>query len=94
MVVLEAVWLFAELTMGLMALVNLIAIVLLAKWATDSLSDWERQRRAGRTPVFHVSSPDLPAALDPVAWGAGLGDEDEADGAAPFSDPADRMVTQ
>ncbi|WP_432482470.1 alanine/glycine:cation symporter family protein [Kineococcus esterisolvens] len=46
------------------ALVNLVAIVLLGKWALGALRDYERQVRAGQDPVFRaVGNPDLPGDL-------------------------------
>jgi AGCS family alanine or glycine:cation symporter len=48
----DLVWSFADGVMGLMALTNLIAIGLLSGIAFKLLSDYTRQRRAGRDPVF------------------------------------------
>lgn len=38
--------------MGLMALINLVAVVLLSPVAMRLLNDYARQRRVGRDPVF------------------------------------------
>ncbi|NAZ86589.1 alanine/glycine:cation symporter family protein [Kineococcus indalonis] len=66
---LTAVWALADVAMGLMALVNLVAIVLLARWALGALRDYERQVRAGRDPVFRaVGNPDLPGDLPESVW--------------------------
>ncbi len=45
-------WNFADITMAFMAMVNLVAILLLGKWALKALDDYARQRRAGKDPVF------------------------------------------
>ncbi|GAB7189808.1 alanine/glycine:cation symporter family protein [Kineococcus sp. NUM-3379] len=66
---LEAVWALADVAMGLMALVNLVAIVLLGRWALGALRDFERQVRAGEDPVFRtVDNPDLPGELADSVW--------------------------
>lgn len=44
---LKAVWNFADLTMGIMAVINLIAIVWLSPVALRVLKDYERQIKAG-----------------------------------------------
>ncbi|HZF75579.1 MAG TPA: alanine/glycine:cation symporter family protein [Acetobacteraceae bacterium] len=65
---LPLVWTLADITMGLMALVNLVAILLLGRWAFGALADWEAAARHG-TPEFRpVENPHLPAALPTRAW--------------------------
>ena len=41
-------WNFADITMGFMAIVNLIAILLLGKWAFKALDDYTAQKKAGK----------------------------------------------
>lgn len=48
----DLIWNTADGVMGLMALVNLIAIALLSGIAFRLLKDYSRQRREGRDPVF------------------------------------------
>ncbi len=48
----DVVWNFADGAMGLMALVNLVAIALLSGIAFKLLKDYTSQRREGRDPVF------------------------------------------
>ena len=48
----DLVWNTADGVMGLMALVNLIAIALLSGIAFRLLRDYTHQRRQGRDPVF------------------------------------------
>lgn len=49
---LKAVWDFADLSMGLMALINLVAIVWLSPVAFRILKDYEIQLKAGKHPTF------------------------------------------
>lgn len=65
---LDAVWSLADVAMGLMAIVNLIAIVLLARWAFAALRDYTRQVDAGVDPVFIAEEAGLPGHLDGDIW--------------------------
>lgn len=66
---LGAVWAFADVAMALMALVNLTAIVLLAKWAFAVLKDYQQQADAGKDPVFVSSDiPGLSEVLGDEVW--------------------------
>ena len=47
------VWNLADVTMGLMALVNIIAIFLLSGTVVKVLNDYEKQKKQGIKPVFH-----------------------------------------
>ncbi|ASB91244.1 alanine/glycine:cation symporter family protein [Bacillus sonorensis] len=49
----QLVWDMADLFMGLMVIVNLIAIFLLSKNAFAALNDYVKQRKAGKDPVFY-----------------------------------------
>jgi alanine or glycine:cation symporter, AGCS family len=53
---LELVWALADLFMASMALVNLVAIGLLAPIAFAALRDYQSQRRTGKDPTFHASN--------------------------------------
>ncbi|MGD6848032.1 sodium:alanine symporter family protein [Rossellomorea aquimaris] len=53
---LDIVWSLADLFMGLMAIINLIAITLLAKIAISALKDYREQKRQGKDPVFYSNS--------------------------------------
>lgn len=61
LVSMDIVWNLADLFMGLMAVINLIAIVLLSKIAFKALEDYTTQKKAGiKDPVFKSSSiPEL-----------------------------------
>ena len=52
----DIVWNFADVSMGLMAITNLIAIVLLSKIAFKALKDYNEQKKQGLDPVFKASS--------------------------------------
>jgi alanine or glycine:cation symporter, AGCS family len=53
---LAVVWNLADLFMGVMALINLIAITLLVKIALAALKDYSAQRKQGKDPVFYADS--------------------------------------
>ncbi|MAC98481.1 sodium:alanine symporter [Pseudomonas abyssi] len=61
---------FADLTMGLLALVNLVALTLLFKTGKRVLADYDRQLKSGnKTPTFHAEEyADLD--LDHESWPA------------------------
>ena len=42
---LNFVWNLSDVVMGLMAIINIVSIVLLGKWAFGALADWEDQKR-------------------------------------------------
>lgn len=56
---LDVAWSLADITMGLEAVVNIIAIVLLGRIAFTALDDYEKQKKAGLDPVFYEGSIGL-----------------------------------
>lgn len=52
----QLVWNLADVFMGFMVIVNLIAIFLLSKVAFAALKDYKQQRREGKDPVFYKDS--------------------------------------
>lgn len=52
----SVVWNMADLFMGLMALMNLVAIAKLGHIAVDILSDYRKQKSQGKDPVFIASN--------------------------------------
>ncbi|MEW9080743.1 alanine/glycine:cation symporter family protein [Terrisporobacter glycolicus] len=53
----EIVWNLADVFMGLMAIINLVAIALLGKYAFIALQDYTAQKKAGiKEPVFDASN--------------------------------------
>src|SRR5699024_10869213 len=47
------VWVLADISMAIMALINLYAIIWLSKIAMRVLKDYRDQRKAGKDPVFY-----------------------------------------
>ncbi|MDO4246882.1 MAG: sodium:alanine symporter family protein [Deinococcus sp.] len=64
------VWNMADLSMGLMAVTNLIALVLLGPVAVRLLRDYDRRRKAGEAePTFvRTDDPELDAKLPRDVW--------------------------
>lgn len=57
----DLAWNTADILMGIMCIINLIAILALGKWAILCLKDYSRQRNARVDPVFSAASiPGLP----------------------------------
>lgn len=53
----QMVWNLADISMAIMGIVNLVAILLLGKYAIRALHDYAAQRKAGiKSPVFRASS--------------------------------------
>lgn len=52
----QIVWDLADLFMGLMALINLIAIVQLGNVALGALKDYARQKKEGKDPIFYTNT--------------------------------------
>ena len=63
------VWNLADLSMGLMAITNLIAILLLSGLAVKLARDYDAQRAAGKLPKFDASQyPEIRSKLEPGIW--------------------------
>ncbi|PSU48414.1 sodium:alanine symporter family protein [Photobacterium frigidiphilum] len=57
---LPVVWSLADASMGMMALINIVALLLLSKLAFKVIKDYETQLKAGKTPEFDRSKfPEL-----------------------------------
>ena len=69
---LATVWDIADIAMGFMALVNLVAIVLLGKWAFAAIRDYHRQSADGSDPVFVADQAGLPGVLEGDIWSGRL----------------------
>ncbi|WP_407330904.1 alanine/glycine:cation symporter family protein [Enterovibrio sp. 27052020O] len=66
---LPTVWAFADLSMGMMAIINLVAIIGLSGVAFALLKDYEKQRKAGKTPTFdRTQFPKLDKEIDKDVW--------------------------
>ena len=55
----DVAWAMADITMGGMTLINLPCCVILAKKAIDCMKDYEKQKKAGKKPVFEANSINL-----------------------------------
>jgi len=55
----DLVWNIADVTMGLMAVVNIVAIFLLSNIAIKVLKNYEEQKKAGKDPVFYEDEVGL-----------------------------------
>ena len=55
----EVAWSLADITMGVEAVINIIAIFLLSKIAFAALKDYEKQKKEGKNPVFKESDIGL-----------------------------------
>jgi AGCS family alanine or glycine:cation symporter len=53
---LQNVWNLADIFMGLMALMNIAALIMLRKVAFKLYDDYRRQLAEGKNPIFHKSS--------------------------------------
>ncbi len=60
----DLLWNIADITMGLMALINIPTIIFLCKYAVKALDDYTKQRKEGIEPVFKAKNIDLPYDVD------------------------------
>lgn len=67
---LTTVWTIADIAMGLMAAVNLVAILFLGRWALGALRDYERHKGPHlEIPAFlGKGNPDLPGDVPGDVW--------------------------
>ncbi|MDN3700242.1 alanine/glycine:cation symporter family protein [Vibrio artabrorum] len=66
---LPTVWALADVSMGLMAIVNLVAIILLSGIVIKLAKDYNRQLDAGKVPTFNTDDfPELKAQLEEGIW--------------------------
>ncbi|MEZ8289150.1 alanine/glycine:cation symporter family protein [Vibrio sp. 10N.237.312.B06] len=66
---LPTVWALADVSMGLMAIVNLVAIILLSGIVIKLAKDYNRQLDAGKVPTFEADDfPELKAQLEDGIW--------------------------
>ncbi len=57
-------WDISDVMMGIMTLINVPVIIILGKYAMRALKDYDRQRKAGKDPVFHAKDIGLPHKTD------------------------------
>ncbi|MBV8458240.1 MAG: alanine:cation symporter family protein, partial [Acetobacteraceae bacterium] len=66
---LPLVWAVADVAMGAMTLVNVVAIVALTRWVVVTLADYEAALSAGREPIFKAEAcPGLPPRPPDFVW--------------------------
>lgn len=86
---LTVIWSMADISMGVMAVLNLISLALLSPIAFRLLADYSRQLRYGLDPQFTLAK--MPDLENVTSWGPAQGhlpeDVDRTEGPAP-SDPA------
>ena len=60
----DLLWDIADVTMGLMAVINMPVILYLSKYAFRALKDYSKQKKQGISPVFHAKDIGLPHDVD------------------------------
>ncbi len=60
----DLLWSIADITMGVMALINIPVILLLGKYALRALKDYEEKEKAGKEVNFKVKDINLPQEVD------------------------------
>ena len=66
---LPTVWAMADVSMGMMALINLVAIVLLSGTVVKLATDYNKQLSLGKVPTFDSNDyPELHAQLEEGIW--------------------------
>lgn len=63
---LDFVWALADISMSIMATINLVAVIPLGGLAIELLRDYNSQKDSGHNPVFHKDS--LPQARNVECW--------------------------
>lgn len=62
----DLLWNIADITMGLMTLINIPVIIILGKYAFATLKDYEAQRKMGKEPTFKAK--DIGIKCDTDYW--------------------------
>ncbi len=60
----DLLWGIADVTMGLMTIINMPVILYLGKYAFRCLKDYDNQLKEGKKPVFRAKNIDLPHEVD------------------------------
>jgi AGCS family alanine or glycine:cation symporter len=65
----DVVWALADASMGMMALVNLVALLLLSNIAIKVIKHYKTQRKAGIEPNFIAADfPELTGKIEEGIW--------------------------
>ena len=57
-------WNISDVLMGAMTIINIPVIIILGKYALRTLKDYEKQKKAGKDPVFRAKDIALPHEVD------------------------------
>lgn len=69
LVSLNVLWATVDIAMAIMTIMNLLALILLAKWVLVALRDYERQLKSGvENPKFVAKEALLPGELNTGVW--------------------------
>ncbi len=60
----DLLWGIADITMGLMTVINIPVIIILGKYAFRALDDFTTQRKQGKEPTFNAKNINLPDEVD------------------------------
>lgn len=60
----DLLWNISDVLMGLMAVINIPAIIILGKYAFRAIKDYDKQRKAGLNPTFISKDIGLPHEVD------------------------------
>lgn len=60
----DLLWNISDVLMGVMALINIPVLLLLSGTVKRALTDFEKQRRTGKNPVFYVKNINLKQETD------------------------------
>ncbi len=60
----DLLWGIADITMGIMVLINMPVLFMLGKYVFSAIKDYDEQRKNGGEPVFKAKNIDLPDEVD------------------------------
>ena len=60
----DLLWGIADITMGLMTIINIPVIIILGRYAFRALSDYRQQKRSGKDPTFRAKDIGIEQELD------------------------------
>ena len=60
----DLLWSIADATMGFMILINVPVLAFLGRFALRALKDYDKQKKAGKNPVFKAKNINLPYKVD------------------------------
>ena len=60
----KLLWSIADITMGLMTIINMPVIIILGRYAFRALKDYKKQKKAGISPTFRAKDIGIEDDLD------------------------------